>query len=273
MDDTSAPPGGGPLVHGELHGGGHGSQGEVRQEVSGGQGDGKSYSDRLKTNVRYDQRLKRNVLEITLEKTNSETEMIDVRDEDIARVFKTLGIDIVSQVQGSQVHYKGKFSVISVWMVQGVSLDKFCKDINIKVNPNVMTGMIRPAGKKDVIVTVDGLDFNTPDSFVIDYLSKFGVAMSNTDVYTKHDMGPLKGKFNGGRKYQVDFSKSSKQMGTYHIIDGSKVRVFYRGNKKTCGRCHKVASLCPGEAVARNCAGKGGACKDIPHGSHEGTLV
>ena len=28
-----------------------------------------SYSDRLKTNVRYDQRLKRNVLEITLEKT------------------------------------------------------------------------------------------------------------------------------------------------------------------------------------------------------------
>ena len=22
---------------------------------------------------------------------------------------------------------------------------------------------------------------------------------------TKHDMGPLKGKFNGGRKYQVDF--------------------------------------------------------------------
>ena len=77
--------------------------------------------------------------------------MIDVRDEDIARVFKTLGIDIVSQVQGSQVHYKGKFSVISVWMVQGVSLDKFCKDINIKVNPNVMTGMIRPAGKKDVL--------------------------------------------------------------------------------------------------------------------------
>ena len=29
-----------------------------------------SYAERLKTNVRYDQRLQRNVLEISLEKTN-----------------------------------------------------------------------------------------------------------------------------------------------------------------------------------------------------------
>ena len=43
-------------------------------------------------------------------------------------------------------------------------------------------------------------------------------------------------------------------MGTYHLIDGCKVRVFYRGNAKTCGRCHKTARECPGEAVARNCA-------------------
>ena len=47
-------------------------------------------------------------------------------------------------------------------------------------------------------------------------------------------------------------------MGTYHLIDGSKVRVFYRGNDKTCGRCHKVARECPGEAVARNCAAGSG---------------
>ena len=121
-----------------------------------------------------------------------------------------------------------------------------------------MTGLIRPAGKKDVTVTVDGLDFNTPDSFIIDYLNKFGVVLSNNVVYTKYDSGPFKGKFNGERKYQVDFSKSNRQMGTYHIIDGSKVRIFYRGNKKTCGHCHKVAAICPGEAVAKNCAAGGG---------------
>ena len=110
--------------------GDHG-QGEHGHQV-GAQGAQLSYSDRLKTNVKYDQKLKRNVLEITLEKTDTETQIEDVGEEDIARVFKSLGIDIVSQVQGSQLHYKGKFSIISVWMAPGLSLDKFCKDVNIR---------------------------------------------------------------------------------------------------------------------------------------------
>ena len=50
--------------------------------------------------------------------------------------------------------------------------------------------MIRPAGKKDVTVTVCGLDFNTPDSFVIDYLNKFGVVMTSEVIYSKFDKGP-----------------------------------------------------------------------------------
>ena len=91
-----------------------------------------SYSDRLKTNVKYDQRLKRNLLEITLEKSNPSVD-IDVDSDDIARVFKTLRIDILSQVEGSQVQYKGKTSLISVWMAAGVSLDRFGKDVSIKV--------------------------------------------------------------------------------------------------------------------------------------------
>ena len=158
MGGTSAPPGGCPLDRGELHDGGNGSQGWVSHEASGGR---MSYSDRLKTNVRFDQRLKRNVLEITLEKTGSESETDNVDEEAIARVLKTLGIDIISQVQGHQVHYRGKISVISVWMNAGLSLDRFCKDVNISVTRGVITGMIRPAGKKYVMVTVNGLDFNT----------------------------------------------------------------------------------------------------------------
>ena len=76
-----------------------------------------------------------------------------------------------------------------------------------------MTGLIKPAGKKDVTVTVDGLDFNTPDTFFIDYLSKFGVVLSNAVVYTKSEPGPLKGKFNGGRKFQVRFLKIKQANG------------------------------------------------------------
>ena len=216
-----------------------------------------SYSDRLKTNVRFDQRLKRNILEITLEKTNRDSDM-DVGQEDIVRVFQTLGIDIVSQVQGYQVQYKGRSSVISVWMAPGINLERFCKDVNIRVKEGVMTGMIRPAGKLAVRVSVIGLDFNTPDTFVFDYLSKFGNVTNKTVVYSKFEIGPFKGKFNGERKYEVDFSKASRHMGTYHIIDGSKVRIFYRGNKKTCGRCHKTAEECPGKSIARDCDSNGG---------------
>jgi hypothetical protein len=47
-------------------------------------------------------------------------------------------------------------------------------------------------------------------------------------------------------------------MGTYHLNDVSKVRVFYRGNRKTWGRCHKLDNDCPGEAIAKNCAAGGG---------------
>ena len=117
--------------------------------------------------------------------------------------------------------------------------------------------MIRPAGKKDVTVTIAGLDFNTPDNFVLDYINKFGIVMST--AVNKFDTGPFKGKCNGERKYQVDFSKATRQMGTFHLIDGCKVKIFYRGNKKTCGRCHKSAADCSGDAVAKNCALGGGA--------------
>ena len=113
-----------------------------------------SYSDRLKANVRFDQRLKRNVLEITLEKTSIEADA-EVSQEAIAKVFKTLGINIETEVEGSQVHFKGMTSVISVWMKAGVNIERFCKDISIKVSNGVMTGMIRPARRMSLLVLWD----------------------------------------------------------------------------------------------------------------------
>ena len=98
------------------------------------------------------------------------------------------------------MHYKGKFSIISAWMQAGICLDKYCKDVNIKVTENVITRIIRPAGKKDVTVSVVGLDFNTPHTFVIDYLNKFGVVLSNAVIYARFDTGPFQGKYNLERK-------------------------------------------------------------------------
>ena len=57
----------------------------------------------------------------------------------------------------------------------------------------------------------------------------------------------------------------AKPMGTFHFIDGSKVKVFYRGNIKTCARCHKSAANCPGGAIARECLAQGGVKVDLAH--------
>ena len=70
-----------------------------------------------------------------------------------------------------------------------------------------MTSSIRPAGRREVTVNVTGLDFNTPDSLIIDYIRKFGGIMaSNNVIYDKYLDGPFKGKYNGNRKYLVDFN-------------------------------------------------------------------
>ena len=99
MGERTVPPGGGPHDPDDQHGSSAGDTGDVRQQAVGEQGDTMSYSDKLKTNVRLDQRLKRYLREISLEKTDTDAENEDVEEEDIARVFKTLGIDIDSRVR------------------------------------------------------------------------------------------------------------------------------------------------------------------------------
>ena len=223
-------------------------------KVLGQQG---SYADRLKTNVKYDQRLKRNVLEIVIEKSEREAEIV-LDPATVARVCRSVGLDIDSQVEGYQVQF-GRVCILSVWVEKSVSLERFCRVENIMVSKGVMTGSIRPSGRKDVVVTVAGLDFNTPDTLIQEYIVKFGAKLMSPNVmYSKYTEGPFKGKFNGERKYQVDFTEATTNMGTYHFIDGSRIRVFYRGNTKTCGRCHKSSGQCPGDGVARECEEQGG---------------
>ena len=122
-----------------------------------------SYADRLKTNVRHDQRLKRNVLEITIEKEKEVR--IELDPATVARIMHSIGLDIGNQVEGYQIIY-GKVCIISVWVVKGVYLDRFCQRENIIVSKGVVTGTIGPAGRRDVIVTVAGVDFDTPDTLI-----------------------------------------------------------------------------------------------------------
>ena len=108
-----------------------------------------SYADRLKTNIKYDQRLQRNILEIILERQSSDVGS-ELQEDDIKQLFETIGIDTVTELEGYQV----KFEKISVWLKPSVKLDKFCKEERIRVSPGITTSFIKPAGRNDVTVRI-----------------------------------------------------------------------------------------------------------------------
>ena len=74
------------------------------------------------------------------------------------------------------------------------------------MSKGVVTGTIRPAGRRDVIVTVAGVDFDTPDTLIQEYIKKFGGKLMSQDVsYGRYFEGLFIGKIKNERKYQVDF--------------------------------------------------------------------
>ena len=46
-------------------------------------------------------------------------------------------------------------------------------------------------------------------------------------------------------------------MGTFHLLDGRKLKVFYKGNRSTCGWCHQDVTKCSGQARAKACKESG----------------
>ena len=229
-----------------------------------------SYADRAKLNIRFSQNLKRNVLEIEVVKESNEDEMI-LSKETIAKLLGKIRLNIHSHVEGYQVSYGRKKAKIEVLCKAGLDLEQFCLHESLQVERGVKTNFIRPAGRKDVEVTVTGLGFNTPDSLVQEYISKFGGKMVTNDViYGKFGTGPFQGKLNGVRKYQVDFTDITTPMGTFHLLNGSKVKVFFRGNRSTCGWCHADITECPGGAKAKACKEKN--TEQVHLGDHMRTL-
>ena len=124
-----------------------------------------SYADRTKMNIRYDQKLKRNVLEIEVEKDNLHDEII-LSDVTVAKLLNKIKLNINAHVEGYQVSYGRNKSKIEVLCKPGLDLEQFCAHESLEVEKGVKTNYIRPAGRKDVEVTVTGLGFNTTDSLV-----------------------------------------------------------------------------------------------------------
>ena len=100
-------------------------------------------------------------------------------------------------VDGKQVTYGGKSGKIAVLCKAGIDLERFCRQESFEVCRGVTTKNIRPSGRKDITVTVSGLDFNTPDTLVQEYIAKFGgIMMSNNALYARHGEEPFKSSLN-----------------------------------------------------------------------------
>ena len=206
-----------------------------------------SYSDKMKLNLKRSELLKRKLLEITVASKGN----FKLEEEDVAKLMTRLGVDPVFQI------CPGNSRKILIWLTDSCDIFKYCKDESFRINETVRTGVIRPMDRKEVTVTIKGLNFNTPDNLVIDYLSKHGNVISDKVIYETAFEGPFKGIKNGNRKYSVDFSKGIN-LGSYHILDGAKIEIRYPGQRRTCGRCHQTSSECLGNGIGKTCQENGG---------------
>ena len=134
--------------------------------------------------------------------------MIHFDGDEVARVCEMMDVKVVTETQGYQTHYSGKYIVLAVWMKQGVSLERFLRSQPVEYNGELTITQVRPAIRREVTVLISGLPFNTPDAQVIGYIEKFwGKVVGTEVVYGVHEEGPWAGQYNGERRYRTDLLK------------------------------------------------------------------
>ena len=197
----------------------------------------------------------KNILEIILEK--DQRGPFVVSQEDCAKLLTRIGINIAGHIEAVQICPNGR-GVIFATLKNEVSVDKFINYDVIEVNRvGVRAVHVKPAGKREVVITIRGLHPNTNDQGVLDYLSKFGKVVTPRVIHCVYGEGPLKGVKNGDRSFKMEL-KPSTNISTYHVLFGSKVTLKYPGQKQTCARCFLSANHCPGGGLAKKCEIAGG---------------
>ena len=224
--------------------------------------DGESVSDTRESFAAVTSRLlepaiKKNVLEVILEKDTRGS--YNVSDTECARFLAKLGLDMRPgyQIEGVQICPNGR-GVIFVTLKKEVDISKFCRyDIIDITSTGIRSIIVKPAGKREVVINMRGIHPNTSDNVVVDYMKNFGKLVSNKVVYGVYTDGPLRGMKNGDRSLKMELLPNIN-LGSYHVLDGCKVSLKYPGQLQTCARCLKISRECKGNGVARKCEAEGG---------------
>ena len=206
--------------------------------------------------------LNKNVLEVLLEKDYRGG--FTVSDLECSNLLRKIGLDTRPGVEMEEVQIcpNGR-GVIIITLKTGVDIGKFCRHDVMDVTPSGTRAVhVKPAGRREVVVSVKGVHPNTREEVVLEYLSKFGKVVNNKVIYSVYTDGPLRGMRNGDRNYKVEI-KPGTLLGSYHVIDGHKVNMKYPGQQQTCARCLEPASKCKGKGLARKCELEGGLKADF----------
>ena len=131
--------------------------------------------------VKKSERLKRNVLEITIDREENAEEL---SSQMLSHLFSELGIK-KHEVEGVQSVPEKRPKKVYVWMNQNVDLSLFCRNESFHFTGGIKTGIIKPMEKTETEVLIKGLNLNTPDGSVIEYLSLYGKVLKHEVVYVK----------------------------------------------------------------------------------------
>ena len=173
----------------------------------------------------------KNVLEVVLEKDVRGSYIVS--ESECADMMKKLGLDMRPgvHVEGVQICPQGR-GVIFITLKKEIDITRFCRYEVLEVTRSgIRAVLVKPAVKREVIVTVKGVHPNTRDDVVLDYLGKFGKVSTSKVVYGVYSVGPLKGIRNEDRSFKVEI-KPGTNLGSYHVVDGQKVTIRYSGQQQ-----------------------------------------
>ena len=106
-------------------------------------------------------------------------------DTDCVHMMVKLGLDPRPgvHVEGVQICPQGR-GVIYITLKKQVEMARFCKYEVLEVTPSgIRAVLVKPAGKREVVISAKGIHPNTGDEVVLDYLRKFGKVVTNKVVY------------------------------------------------------------------------------------------
>ena len=206
-------------------------------------------------------RKKLNVLDIMLERKDNHISYNLTKEELAKLLISKMKLDPKSILK---LDTSG-FGKIHVELVPHLDPETFVNLPAYDIREGLRVRYYKPHHRKDVLVTINWMDIETPDELLTHVLNHFGKVKSNIKwMKVKEEEGEsniakmLNSVLCGERQVWMEITTP---LPSYAKIDNRKVKIYNAGQRRTCARCHKIAGpdQCPGNSNARLCEDNGGS--------------